>query len=377
MVSVAWIDINNQGISNIGYTFSTDDGETFSAPQQIVSPGNRVASDPVLATDAMGNIYVVWVAFRVMGGNPVSMRIYVSIAPAGSTTFGPPIQVSQPMDGGALYDKPWITVTNKGTIFITYERDLNNNELGLVAARSTDGGMTWQRTFIADEMGPTATFRNLAYPCAPRNGNHLWVTYVASAPTSNGVDIRLSRSDDDGLTWQPEVTVSQPNDPTAFEDPTCAGDGENVWVTYGLSKDPIDQMAGSAQKLASIQLVHSGDGGQTFDTRTEAGDPAAMPFFMHPQLVMEETGSLDVVYYAGAKDEDQAGSYRRARAAMPPAFGPSSVVESPLVYLQSRSDPRWLGDYTGLYTRNGKLYTSYVVNTSGTAQVAFAKYLVP
>jgi hypothetical protein len=52
-------------------------------------------------------------------------------------------------------------------------------------------------------------------------------------------------------------------------------------------------------------------------------------------------------------------------------------VESPLAYLQSRSDPRWLGDYTGLYTRNGKLYTSYVVNTSGTAQVAFAKYLVP
>lgn len=374
-VAVAWIDVDAQSNSNIGYTFSTDDGATFAPPSLIFTPGNRVASDPVLAVDPAGNIYVTWVGFKVsFNGTPSSMRIYVSIAPAGSTAFGDPIQVSPLNDDEALYDKPWITVTNKGTIVVTYQRDAMPSEFGLVATRSTDGGKSWQQSFIVDEPDGSV-FRNLAFPCAPKTGDHLWATFLAF--DNFGLKAKLARSDDDGATWQPEITVSQPNESVAFDDPNCIAEGEQVWVSYGLSKDPLDQMAGETQKLSSIQLAYSSDGGQSIQWHMEVADTAASPFFMHPQMALEDGLAADFVYYAGTMDQDDNGSFRRSRVSLGVGITPSSVVEQPVTYLQARGDPRWLGDYVGVHWRAGQLYTSYVVNAIGVAQIAFAKYPAP
>lgn len=374
IVSVAWIDVDGQGNSNIGYTFSTNDGESFASASLIFSPENRVSSDPVLAADAAGNIYVTWVGYKIGAGGPSSMRIYVSIAPAGTTTFGDPIQVSPQMDGEALYDKPWITVTNKGTIVVTYQRDAMPQEFGLVATRSTDGGKTWQQSFIVNDPNGNV-FRNLAFPCAPKTGDRLWVTFLAF--DGFGMKTKLARSDDDGATWQPEIQVSVPNEKVAFDDPNCIAEGDQVWVSYGQSKDPLDQMAGETQKLSSIQLAHSSDAGQSILWHAEVADLAAAPFFMHPQMALADGLVAHFVYYAGTMDEDPNGSYRRSRLALGVGLDPSSVVEQPITYLQARSDARWLGDYTGVHWRAGQLYTSYVVNSSGMAQVAFAKYAAP
>jgi hypothetical protein len=377
VVAVAWIDLDMTGVSTIGYVFSTDDGATFNQPTQIQSPGNRVASDPVLAIDATGNIYVTWVAFHTdMQGNPNSMRIYVSRADAGSTTFGMPIRVSAQGDT-ALYDKPWITVTNGGELILTYERDAMSTDFSVIAARSGDGGMTWQRTAIADD--PTGMiFRNLAFPCAPKDGGHLWVTYLAQ--TSLGLDVRLARSDDGGVTWSAETIVSQAGDDVSFDDPSCVAENDEVWVSYGLTHDVTDPKATKADKSYAIQLAHSADAGQTIDARLEAEDQAAGSFFQHAQITREDSGAIDLVYYAGQMDEDPAGSYRRARIVSGEpgnVFGPSVTVEAPVTFLQARDDQRWLGDYTGLFWRGGELYTSYVTNASGTAHIAFAKAATP
>jgi hypothetical protein len=380
VVSISWIDLDNQSNSTIGYTFSSDGGASFAPTQQIISPGGRVASDPVMARDLDDNLWVTWVAFRYgPGGQPSQMAIYVAEAPAGSTAFGAPIQVSPVNDSGAMYDKPWITVTNTGTILVTYERDLNNNDLSIVATRSVDKGATWQQSFVArDQSG--STYRNLAFPCAPRTGNHLWATYVAFVGSSLTPQVRLARSDDGGATWLPEVNVSTFGEKAAFEDPSCAADGENVWVAYGLSKDQIDQQAATTQKLNSLQLAYSADGGSTFALRSEIADAKAGTFTMHPQIVIEDGGALDLVYYAGGGDEDPNGTYRFARAPAPATASPfaqSLIVESPVTFLQARSDARWLGDYTGLAWYQGAAYTSYVQNSSGMAHIAFAKIPTP
>jgi hypothetical protein len=368
-VAVAWIDVNPMGLSGIGYTFSTDDGASFAPPVILDSPNGGVASDPVIAVDAQGNFYVVWVGYKIdVMGTPSSMHIYVSKALAGTQAFGAPSEASDPLDT-SLYDKPWITVTNTGTILVTYERDTNMVEFSLVAARSPDG-VTWQRSFIADDPAGNV-FRNLAFPCAPATGSRIWVTYLALDVSSTNVE--LAHSDDGGATWSPGIRVNLPGEPVAFDDPNCVAEKDDVWVSYGLTHDPPDASAGSAPKLFSIQLAHSGDG-QSIDTRTEAGDTMAAPFFMHPQIAREDSGAIDVVYYAGQDDEDAAGTFRRSRASIPASgFAPSVAVESPLTFLQARGDQRWLGDYTGIFWRAGELYTSYVTNLSGTAQIAFAK----
>jgi hypothetical protein len=333
-----------------------------------------------MARDLDGNLWVTWVAFKYgPGGQPSQMAIYVSKAAAGTTAFSDPILVSPQNDGGAMYDKPWITVTNKGAIVVTYERDQNNSDLSVVATRSADGGATWQQSFVARDTSGSS-YRNLAYPCAPRTGNHLWATYVVFVGSSFTPQVRLARSDDDGVTWLPEVNVSLPSEKAAFMDPSCAADGENVWVAYGLSKDQIDQQASTTQKLYSTQLAYSSDGGSTFGLRSEAADAKAGTYTMLPTIVIEDSGALDFVYYAGAGDEDDQATYRFARAPVPTATSPfqqSTILESPLTLLQARSDARWLGDYTGLHWYNGAAYTSYVQNNSGVAHVAFAKIPTP
>jgi hypothetical protein len=126
-------------------------------------------------------------------------------------------------------------------------------------------------------------------------------------------------------------------------------------------------------------LAHSGNGGQTVDSRIDAHDAAAGSLFQHPQLVREaSTGALDLIYYAGNGTNDSNGSFRRSRAAVPAmGFAASVVLDSPIVFLESRTDQRWLGDYTGIYTLNGELYTSYVTNRTGSAQIAFDKVPLP
>jgi hypothetical protein len=371
-VAVVWIDVGQTGASNIGYTFSTDDGASFGAVFQLKSPGGRVSSDPTVAVDAAQNFWAAWVGYHVVGASPSDMHIYVAEAPAGSTTFGVPVEVSDPADT-ALYDKPWLTVTSTGELLVTYERDGMPLDYGIVMARSTDG-VTWQRAAVADD--PTGSvYRNLAFSCAPATGTRIWATYLAY---DTALEARLAHSDDGGGTWSAETVVSAPGEAVAFDDPVCVADNDEVWISYGLTKDPLNMSSADASKLSAVRLAHSGDGGQTIDTRIDAHDPSAGTYFMHPLLVRESGGALDLTYYAGNMDKDPAGSFRRSRAAAPvTSFGPSVAVYQPLTFLVSRADLRWLGDYTGLFTRAGKLYLSFAVNDTGSAKIAFAEAMVP
>jgi hypothetical protein len=172
--------------------------------------------------------------------------------------------------------------------------------------------------------------------------------------------------------------VSAPGELVAFDDPMCVADKSDVWISYGLTKDGTATATMNSPLLYALRLAHSGDGGQTIDTRIDAHDTAAGSFFQHPELAREPGGALDLTYYAGKTDMDMAGSFRRSRAAVPAmGFGPSVSVDAPLDFLTSRGDPRWLGDYTGIFARSGKLYLSYTVNDTAVSHVAFSKVKVP
>jgi hypothetical protein len=373
-VSVAWIDILQSGGSAIGYVFSTDDGKSFPEPSSVSSPDGRQASDPVLAVDAAGGFYLSWVGYYIDDtGTPSDMHVYVAKAPPGATSFGEPVTVSNLGGNDDFYDKPWITVTNDGTILVTYAV-FSNVSSKLMAARSKDG-VNWAESTILES---GSAFYNLAFPCAPQNGTRIYTTYLV---LTNVIKVGLSFSDDQGASWSPLVkspTVSLAEENVAFTDPSCVAAGNEVWVAYGLTDEPLAGGSADTPRLTNIRAVRSSDQGASFDLRLEAGDASAAPYFLLPGLVREESGALDVVYYAGTGDEDSEGTFRRARMADPAlGFSPSQVIEKPVTYLLARDDPRWLGDYIGVATRGDRLYTSYVVNTDGLAHVAFARPALP
>ena len=161
-----------------------------------------------------------------------------------------------------------------------------------------------------------------------------------------------------------------------FDGPNCVADGNDVWISYGLTKDPIG-LEESAKSYA-VRLAHARVGSADLDGRADVHDTAAAPFFIHPQMVLEDGGALDFVYYAGNKSGDPAGAYRWARAENPQAAVlPSTVVETPVTFLTDRDSLEWLGDYTGAIWTGKQLYTSYVVNTMGIAHIAFTKLPAP
>jgi hypothetical protein len=366
VVAVAWIAEQMGGNSTNGYVFSMDGGDTWTPVQQLASPNGQVTSDPVLAFDAQNNAYMTWIGFQFdsMGG-AFDMHVYAAKAIAGSTTFGAPVEVAPPANTGVTFDKPWITVTNKNTVIITYAKTSTG---GIYAARSTDGGATWGSSVIVED----GNFRNLVYPCVPAVGDRIWAVYHA------GGGIGMRWSDDDGVSWPTnnKVAVAATGESPAFDDPTCVTDGTQVWVSYGLSNDPFS--ADASPKLFAIRLAHSPDGGATIDSRTDAHDAAAGKMFLHPQLARDESGRLHLVYYAGQANLDTAGTYRRS---VSPDGGqtwqPSTAVRDPVTFLGDRASKQWLGDYVGLGWAGGSVFTSYVDNTSGSSHIAFSREATP
>ena len=48
--------------------------------------------------------------------------------------------------------------------------------------------------------------------------------------------------------------------------------------------------------------------------RFDGHDAGAATYFMHPYIVREQNGALDLVYYAGNSEGDAMGSFRRSRS---------------------------------------------------------------
>ncbi len=125
------IDPSGYTVNNIGFSRSTDNGATWSAPLQLAPtdfqnldqiPGNdRVHSFPFMAVDRSGgpnagNIYVVWAQNTGDGGDIAFTR-----STDGGTTFSTPVRVNSRPGSDRSQWFPTLTVDQStGRLFITY-----------------------------------------------------------------------------------------------------------------------------------------------------------------------------------------------------------------------------------------------------------------
>jgi hypothetical protein len=202
----------------------------------------------------------------------------------------------------------------------------------------------------------------------------VYATYHAGG----GIGLRFS--DDAGMTWpdanKTAVAAMSEGQP-AFDDPTCAADGMEVWVTYGLSNDMGLGAGTTSPNLYAIRLAHSSDGGVTIDNRYDAHDSAAASMYMHPYLLREPNGALDLTYYAGNNEGDTNGSFRLARSTDGGVTWPASKSLKTMIYTNRRDTPQWVGDYSGLAWLGGELYMSYANNVATEVHTAFYRMAEP
>lgn len=216
----------------------------------------------------------------------------------------------------------------------------------------------------------------IPHACASRTGSRVWSVFV---DTSSAIGGTLRWSDDGGATWpaanqgQTFSLDSQTAQVQSF-DYRCAGQGDDVWVMYGLGSGAGTEEAISP--LSQIVVAHSGDAGKTFDRRTTIELTGAL--YLRPELVLEASGALDVMMYRGAKPSDASGRVERLRSTDGGKTFAAPIVElDPMLFDPSRATPTWIGDYSGLVADGNDVLMSYVANASGHSHIAFRRRPVP
>ncbi len=384
-IAIVWIG-NPSATSSagqlVGYTFWTPGAAAWSTVQTLTHGPTDYATDPTVVADPAGNFYVAWFG---LGSDQVP-HVWLAKAPSGTTTFGAPTLVSDPAVDARMTidDKPWLAATNRGTLLVSYNPvalDANGNpiEASIVVARSFDGAGTWTRTSV-----PGTASASVAYLCPPTAGTR---TYLVDAEGGGGADgggadagpgdggdagavpayvgVHVS---DDGQTWSgSNVTLTTLDDVGI---PSCAAEGDDLWVDYGLSKTPF---AGSSNPDYVMRVAHFGGGGTTLLGDVAASADETAPLFLDEQIVRRPSGQLDRVFFAGQSDGDPAGTFRRTASTDLGATWPASTtVHAPELFTMVRHRGPWLGDYVGLRAVGAALYVAYPRNSeTGSSHVAF------
>jgi len=362
-VAVAWTSKRPNKPSVIGVRLSRDSGATWESMQAIAAPEDRSATDPVLASDSSGNVYMAWLGWHESDGGPVDSHVYVARADAASGTFAAPVEVTDKMRPGTGVSRPWVAVTGSGNVLVTWAFASPSGD-GVGIAQSTDGAK-WTKGVVIERID---LHTKSPFICTSPHGERAWVVYLDSE-----AGVRVRASDDGGLTWSPArvATVSAFDDRAlvAQQSPVCVGEGEEVTVAYARSRVAND--AGAQTAASSVVVARSADGGRSFDARkTYDAGPILV---MYPQLAREGDGSLDLAFYAsGATPE--AGALRWVRAAEEKAvLSASKVVRDHFRFASTREESAWPGSSFGWAWRDGSLFAASIDNSGEQPHVVFSR----
>lgn len=139
-------------------TKSMDGGLTFSQPTIISSVlpppstlnGNVRSGPLVIAVPVVldnGTIHVVW----NQRGDDDSIDVVMATSTNGGNTFTSPVPITASTENDQF--QPWITRTDEGTLWMMWfdrSHDPANLRIHVYAARSTDGGLTWEEFQVTD-----------------------------------------------------------------------------------------------------------------------------------------------------------------------------------------------------------------------------------
>ena len=284
-VVAAWRDFRtgvNPPLRRIGYSFSSDGGDTWSISQltpQII-PGAALSSDPVVAVDTSGNFYIITVSINDLTG---SGELWLFKSTDEGETFN---EVHEMAVSAFFEDKEWAatdlspTSPYVNTMYCSWTRFSSNTTILLI--KSTDEGVTW-----SDPVSVSDGSNNVqgSFPAVSSDGE-LYVVWRSSG------QIRFDKSTDGGVTFGSDLTVSTA--PSAWF-PHMAVDlsggpfNNYIYVVWN------DERNGDDDVFLSI----SSDGGDTWSSALRVNnDPVGNGKVQYwPSIAISELGEIVILFY--------------------------------------------------------------------------------
>ncbi len=363
------------GFSWAGYYRSTDGGRTWTnalvpgfpgdtSPEGLSSPvhdaGWSIGSDPVIAADREGRVYLAWLAFGPTTTEFAGWIVFTVYSDFGATyEFTSVVYAGHdtPSDklGGPgnsrVTDKEWIAVDDTGGpcdghLYMPWALfESSGGSVPIVFQRSTDGGRTWSPILHLSHP-PNSQNQGTAVAVGPRGEVYVaWEDFHKDR-------ILFTRSTDCGATFEPErgiadiVPVPEPLPGSryrldSFPRMAASQATGTVLVTWA------DYRAANADVL----LVRSTDRGATFSAPGRVNDvgtnhqifPAITTFGGRVDIAFYDSrndpaGKLLEVYYAQSDDDGRTflPNVRVTDAAFDPNLGITA------------GGGAFLGDYNGI-----------------------------
>ncbi len=297
---------------------SNDKGVTWNAPVVATTRDNPVDFNDKIAlwvdnnssSPNFGYVYVSWTLFT---GNPTgNFGIGVAFSPEpimfsrstdGGQTFEKPRKLSSSFNNGAVGGRQGSEIRSapNGDVFVFWDGSLQRRS-SVMAAKSTNGGMTFGRPFLVafkNDVPPTfpgASFRVNSFPQADIDASgSIFVTWADY--TSNHSVVKLAKSTDEGATWSAS-TVATVAGRSAFY-PAVAVSGNNVFIGFNAIDDkPAGTDPGAGVVTYDAYYVLSNNGGVTFGSPAKLSaapsDPdAASTNSLGAQFIGDYNGAAD------------------------------------------------------------------------------------
>lgn len=266
--------------SPIAFAFSSDGGQTFSAPQLIV--GNVLYSQgsrPVVGPD--GTVYVFWDGSTRLA---TLNSIWMVKSTDGGLSWSKPVAVS-PLVGinsprGTVFrvnSYPAADVAPNGDVYVAWSSQVSDSTGGHSASlysKSTDGGATWSAPALIFPALDASTRTPDGYPVTQPNGSTL------NAPTPQRVDtlfpaVAISPS---GLVYMsayaadvesPWQTCATPAKPTAVGRINCLTLGP--YINNGRLDYVVTDLTTGVTKTVTTNPINTryGFGGTFFGDYTD------------------------------------------------------------------------------------------------------------
>ncbi len=279
---VLWTGIVNWPNAGIYTAWSDDGGLSWSPAVAVTPPAGHFDDKAWMAFGPNGNIYTAWTRFG-------TAEIWASRSTDRGATWSTPVMVSQG-SWTSGNDGAQMAVLADGTLLLIFLHDASPGQTGtLVLTRSTDGGLTFGPNvplFTIQQPPytlPGEQWRIFTYHSLARDPVRGWLTMVWQDyryAQSNGIDILMSRSTDDGATWSAPVRLN--DDPPGvvrdqwFPALTAAPDGRLTALWLDRRDDP-------ANRLYHAYARTSTDGGLTWSPGVRVSSAPSDPNQNIPQ----------------------------------------------------------------------------------------------